>query len=145
MWRSKKFIIVALLAAVVLAGSTTGVVLAQTGDEDNSPQAQKEALLERVCEIYEDNTGTAIDVQALQDAFAQAQSEMRDEALNNYLQNLVDQGKITQEQADQYKAWLESRPDVPILAPGFPDHGMHRGFGGPGGGFPGWYEPQTAE
>jgi len=145
MWRSKKFIIAMVLAAIVTVGSIGGIALAADNGEASQPQAQQEALLDKVCEIYEQNTGTAIDVQALQDAFAQAQSEMQSEALNNYLQNLVDQGKITQEQADQYKAWLESRPDVPILAPGFPDHGMHRGFGGPGGGFPGCYEPQTAE
>jgi hypothetical protein len=133
MWRSKKFIIVTVLAAVILTGSITGVALAQTGDEDNSPQAQQEALLDKVCAIYEQNTGVAIDQEALRDAFAQVQSEMRTEAMNNYLQKLVEEDKITQEQADQYKAWLESRPDVPILAPGFSGQGMHRGFCEPGG------------
>jgi hypothetical protein len=133
MWRSKKFIIVTVLAAVILTGSITGVALAQTGDEANSPQAQQETLLDKVCAIYEQNTGVAIDQEALRDAFAQAQSETRTEALNNYLQKLVEEGKITQEQADQYKAWLESRPDVPILAPEFSGQGMHRGFCEPGG------------
>jgi hypothetical protein len=37
---------------------------------------------------------------------------MRDEALDNYLKNLVSQGKITQAQADEYKAWVNSRPDM---------------------------------
>lgn len=145
MWRSKKFIIAMVLVAVVAVGSIGGIALAADNGEDSQPQAQHEALLERVCEIYEQNTGTAIDVQALKEAFAQAQSEIRNEALNNYLQSLVDEGKITQEQAGEYLEWWQLRPDVPILAPGFPDHGMLRGFGGPGGGFPGWYEPQTAE
>jgi len=146
MWRSKKFIIVAVLAAVVLVGSIGGVVLAQTENGDDSqPKAQYEALLDKVCAIYEQNTGTAIDAQELQNAFDQAQSEMRDEALDSYLQNLVEQGKITQEQADQYKAWWQSRPDVTI-APGLGGCDMHRGFGGPGGGFPGGAsEPQPAE
>jgi hypothetical protein len=144
MWRSKKFIIIAVLAAVVLVASIGGVALAQSGDEDN-PQTQQEALLDKVCAIYEQNTGTAIDAQALKEAFAQAQSEMQGEALDKFLQNLVDEGKITQEQADQYKAWLETRPDVPILAPGFPGAGMPHGFGGPGDGFPGRGEPQPTE
>jgi hypothetical protein len=143
MWRSKKLIIIAVLAAVVLVGSIGGVALAQTGDEDNSSQAQQEALLEKVCTIYEENTGTTIDAQALQEAFSQAQSEMQDEAMDTYLQSLVDEGKITQEQADQYKAWLEARPDVPIL--GMDGGGMPHGFGGPGGGFPGGGGPQPTE
>lgn len=99
MWRSKKFLLVALLAAVVLVGSIGGVVLAQTGSEDGS---QPKTLLARVATIL------GIDQQKLEDAFAQAQSEMRDEAL----QKLVDEGKITQEQADQYKAWLQAQPDM---------------------------------
>ena len=44
MWRSKKFIIIAVIAAVVLVGSIGGVVLAQTGNGDESqPQAQQES------------------------------------------------------------------------------------------------------
>jgi hypothetical protein len=146
MWRSKKFLLITVLAVVALAGSIGGVALAQSGDGDNSqPVAQHQALLDKVCAIYEENTGTAIDSGELQKAFDQARSEMRDEALNSYLQKLVDEGKITQEQADQYKAWLKSKPEVDIpLAPGF-GLGMHRGFGG-GGDFPGWGEaPQPTE
>jgi hypothetical protein len=143
MWRSKKFIIIAVLAVVVLAGSIGGVALAQSGNEDNSqPPAQHQALLDKVCAIYEENTGTAINSEELQKAFDQARSEMRDEALNNFLQGLVDKGKMTQEQADQFKAWLESRPEVNVpLAPGCPGLGMHRGFGEWGGGFSGWGQP----
>jgi hypothetical protein len=146
MWRSKKFIIVAVLAAVVLAGSIGGVALAQTGNGDDSqPATQHEALLDKVCTIYEQNTGVAINSEELQKAFAQARSEMQDEALNSHLQSLVDEGKITQEQADQYKTWLESKPEVAIpLAPGCLGHDMPRGFGGPGG-FPGGDVPQPTE
>ena len=146
MWRSKKFVIGVVLAAVALVGSIGGVALAQTGTGDDSqPKAQQEALLERVCAIYEENTGTAINSEELQKAFDQARSEMQDEALNSYLQGLVDEGKITQEQADQYKAWLESKPSVDIpFAPGFPGLGMPHGFGRPGG-FPGGDVPQPTE
>jgi hypothetical protein len=145
-WRSKKFILATVLAVVVLLGSLGGVALAQAGTGDDSqPAAQHEALLDKVCAIYEQNTGTAINAQELQKAFGQAGTEMRNEALDNYLKKLVDEGKITQEQADQYKAWLKSKPDVDVpFAPGFPcqDMHMHRGFGGPGG-FPGGGAPQS--
>jgi LPS O-antigen subunit length determinant protein (WzzB/FepE family) len=148
MWRSKKFIIITAIVVVALAGSIGGIALAQgNGDEDvNQPGAQQAALLERVCAIYEDNTGTAINAEDLQNAFAQAQSEMREEALQNYLQSLVDNGKITQEQADQWKSWWQSRPEDLPFAHGFPGHGMmQRGFGGPSGGFHGCFEPPAAE
>lgn len=130
MWRSKKFIVIAL-AAVLLVGSSVGIVLAaDNGDEDGSPPVGHGALLDRVCEIYEDNTGTTIDPQALQGAFAQARSEMRAEVMQNRLQNLVEQGKITQDEADQYKEWWQARPDV-AAGFGFRGHGRFCGMGGP--------------
>jgi len=146
MWRSKKFLLVTVLAVVVLLGSIGGVALAQTGTDNSQPVAQHQALLDKVCAIYEQNTGTAINSAELQKAFDQARTEMKNEALDNYLKGLVDGGKITQEQADQYKAWLESKPDVDVsFAPGFPGHDMPRGFGRSSGGFPGWCEPQPTE
>ena len=130
MWRSKKFIVIAL-AALLLVGSSVGVVLAaDNGNEGESAPVGDGALLDRVCQIYEENTGTTIDPKALQDAFAQARSEMRDEVLQNRLQNLIDQDKITQDEADQYLEWWQARPDV---AAGFGcrGHGRFRGMGGP--------------
>jgi hypothetical protein len=103
MWRSKKFIVAVLAATVLLVGGIGGVALAQTGSTGDS---SGKTLLARVAEIL------GIDQQKVEDAFAQAQTEMQNEALDNYLKNLVDQGKITQEQADQYKAWVQARPDM---------------------------------
>ena len=113
MKRSKKFVLVTTLAAVVLVGSITGAVLAQNGD-DSQPKAGPELLLGRVCEIYQQKTGVAIDSEALKDAFAQAKSEMRAKALQTRLQYLVEQGKITQDEADQWTEWWQSKPDVPV-------------------------------
>ena len=104
MWRSKKFIIVVLLAVVLLVGGTVGVVFAQTENENDTQP--KTTLLARVAEIL------GIEQQKLEDAFAQARSQMRDEALDSRLANLVAEGKITNEEADQYKAWLQARPDM---------------------------------
>ena len=135
MRRSKKFIMVTVLATVVLVGSITGVVLAQNGD-DSQPKVGPEALLEKVCAIYKDNTGAAIDSEALKDAFAQARSEMWAEALQNRLQYQVEQGKITQDEADQYTEWWESKPDVPLR---FRFHVRCGPLGW--GGLRGWGEP----
>jgi len=131
MLRSKKFIVVAVLAAVVLVGSIGGVALAQTEDGDDSlPEARYGALLDRVCEIYEDNTGAAINPQDLDDAFAQARNEMREAVRNSHLRNLVEEGTITQEQADEFSEWQQSRPDMPFKF-GFGGRGGHHGFPGP--------------
>lgn len=128
MRRSKKFILVTVLATVVLVGSITGVVLAQDGDGSQA-KAGPEVLLGRVCEIYQQNTGDEIDPEALKDAFAQVKSEMRAEALQNRLQYQVEQGKITQGEADQYKEWWQSKPDVPVEF-GFRGRCGHPGLGG---------------
>ena len=103
MRKSKKFIIIAVLAAIVLVGSLAGVALAQT-DTDGS--ALSKTLLGRVATIL------GIDQQKVEDAFTQARNEIREETLDNHLKNLVERGSITQEQADQYKAWLELKPDM---------------------------------
>jgi len=128
MWRNKKFIIVAVLVAVILSGTIGGVVLATNSDEIE-PEAQHEALLDRVCEIYQENTGVAIDQEALKDAFAQAQSEMQIEALETWLQSLVEEGEITQAQADEYLDWWQAKPDVSFRF-GFGGRGGFRGMGG---------------
>ena len=128
MRRSRKFILIGLMGVIVLAGSIGGAVYAQTGDENaDQPQAKYQALLDKVATIYQQNTGTTIDPQELDKAFTQARSEMQSAALDNYLQSLVDQGKLTQDQADQYQTWLQAKPDVPL--PLGPRAGMHRGFG----------------
>ena len=137
MWRRKKFLLVGLLAAVLLIGSIGGVALATDNGDDSQPEARYGALWDRVSEVYEQKTGVALDQEALKAAFAQAQSDMRaevlqklremeTEALQNRLQNLVDEGKITQGEADQYLEWWQSRPDVSV---GF----SFRGMGGPRG------------
>jgi hypothetical protein len=125
----KKHLIITLVAIATTVGITTGLVFAQDENEEaTQPGAGHEALLERVCEIYEDNTGVAIEPEALKDAFAQAQDEMMAEAMESYLDKLVEEGVITQEEADQLKEWWEARPDTAL--PGRP---LLRG--GPGGRF----------
>ena len=54
-----------------------------------------------------------IDQAQLEAAFTQAQKEIRSDVEAERLAKQVAAGKLTQEQADQYKAWLDSRPDVP--------------------------------
>ena len=139
MWK-RKWLILGILLPILLVGSISGVVLAQTEGEDESqtPEDRHQAMLDRVCAIYEENTGVALDPEQLKDALGQARSEMLDEALESRLQGLVDEGMISQEEADQYLEWWQDRPDVELPGPksrGFRGGMMGgRGFHGFGGG-----------
>jgi hypothetical protein len=157
MWRSKKHIIIAVLTVLVLGVALGSVAIAQADDEGiNAAQtANVSTFMDKVAEIYQQNTGVGIDPEELKNAFTEARQAIRDEALDNYLQKLVDEGKITQEEADQFKAWLDSRPALPVdeyqewwsARPDIPglfgeNNGigtgpfgrMHRGMGNFGGG-----------
>jgi len=148
MWRSKKFIFI-MVAAVLLVGGIAGVVFASDNGSGKLPPTQHDAvlnrtgnwtcevyqnntdaLLNRTCEIYQNNTGVAIDPQELKAAFQQAQSEMMQTRLETRLQNLVNKGVITQEQADQFREWWQSKP-ADLISP-FPAlfRGGLRGIGG---------------
>ena len=133
---------------MVLAGSLGGVVLAQTDGEESQPGPRHGAFLEKVCEIYNANTDPDIDCEALTAAFDQARSEMMTQARENFRQRLIDEGKITQEQLDEYDKWLESKPDVPFPF-GPKNHGGMRPFGGMFRGFHRFFggpcAPQTTE
>ena len=118
MWFRRRIILIPLGIAVLLAGSIAGIAFAQ-----DSTDSSGNTLFARVATIL------GIDQTKLEDAFAQAQKEMRNEALTDYLDKLVEEGKITRAEADQYRGWWDSKPDaLDKLAPGF-------GFGGRGGGF----------
>ena len=112
MWRSKKFIFTAILASVILAVGIGGVVLAADNSDDSQTETKRGALVDRALEIYEEQTGVAIDSDVLKDAFTQAKDELRDEALQSRLDKLVADGVITQEEADEYLEWWQSKPDI---------------------------------
>lgn len=130
-FKNKKALIITLASVAAIIGITSGSVLAQ-GENEDPPQAgeQQEAVLERICEIYEANTGVAIDPEELQNACAEAREEIMEEAMADRLANMVENGIMTQEEADQYLEWLEARPDMPMpgmhnfqFAPGSPGRG----------------------
>ena len=116
-WRSKKFLVTGIVIAVIAVVAVTGVVLAQ----NVTTTTPGKTFTARVAAIL------GIDEQKVKDAFTQAQREMSDEALDTRLHKLVEDGKLTQEQANQYKEWWQSRPDT--LVPGGEGFGM-RGFHG---------------
>jgi len=131
-------------------GGIAGEVIAAADDNSSNAENQSQpsdryhVLLDRACAIYEGETGVAIDSEQLKDALDQAQTEMQNEALERRLQNLVDEGKITQEKADQYMEWWQYRPDIELPLPGLGGRGPGGGMMW-GGGFQTWDGPRLAD
>ena len=120
MWRSKKLIISVVLATMVLVGSIGGIVLAA----DNGDDSQPKTILDRVTHILV-GQGVNITSEQLKDAITQVQSDIRTEALESHLRHLVEKDKITQEQADEYLEWRQSKPDVSFGFGPRKHHGFH--------------------
>ncbi len=136
MKRGKKLALIALTGILVLGGILGGAAVAFAYDETTPAD---NPLLDKVAEIYEANTGTPLDIDQLQQAFTEASGELRLEARDGMFDRLVENGVITPEQADEFQAWLEGRPDMPF---GRANMGGERQFGqmfrghrGLGGGF----------
>jgi hypothetical protein len=144
MFKKKKWIIISVLAAVIVValGVIGGAAYAQSNTTDAPAQAApidpQKVLADKVAKIL------GLDEAKVEAAFTQAQQEIRTErqadmlkAAEARIDKMVADGKITAEQGAQYKAWLESKPDVEI-----PGIGQQRGFGpgkcGPRGGFGGF-------
>lgn len=103
-----KIVLTTLLLAITLATSLPIVALAQ---ESVAPPRQA-ALEARVAEIL------GVDQQKLEDALKQAQGELPKETPEARLQELVASGTLTQQQADEIKAWQDSKPaDIPNVPP----------------------------
>ena len=128
MKRSKKFVLVTILAAVVLIGGIGGsIALADEGDDVVGQPAAwcGGPQMDRACELYGIRWGGW-----------QKRGEVDPEAMKARLQELLDQGKINQEQFDAIQDRIEAMPDG-MPAFGFRGHGGMRGFRGtcaqPGG------------
>jgi len=153
MKKHKKIIIITAIAVVVLAASlgVVAFVQADTGTTTTTTTAvttdNKTSLFDKVATILNKNKGTNLTGADLQTAWQQAEQQAAADALDNMLKKLVADGKITQQQAtdyknwvnsrptqmlsDQYQKWLDSRPKIsglPGLPGGFPGK---PGFGNP--------------
>jgi hypothetical protein len=92
-------------AAIGTAGlvALTGATFADTGSQAASRGG---GIKDRVAEIL------GIAPETLQSAFQQAREEHQDEVIADRLANAVEEGKITQEEADAILSWLDAKPEV---------------------------------
>ena len=158
MSKKVKILISALVIAVLLTMGGVTMVMAE-GEEGTTPppEASAKGLLERVADILE------IDEEDLINAFKQAQQEIEAEAFINRLNKAVEQGRITQEQADEIIEWWEQRPegigewwgqkpDVDVIEPGMFKHNLTLRFRAMPmprfhmqNGFRGWFCPRLPQ
>ena len=106
MSKKVKVLISVLVVALLLTVGATATVMAEGEEETTPPEARAKGLLERVADILE------IDKEDLIDAFKQAQQEMRGEAFISRLNQAVEEGYITQGQADEIRNWWGQKPEV---------------------------------
>jgi hypothetical protein len=112
----KKLIVYGPIAMALIAALAVGIpaaVAADTSDEVSSEtsttttsdgQKPGQELISKVAEILN------IDEATVNDAFQQATQELSSEALQQRLTKAVEDGTITQEEADQIIAWMNTEP-----------------------------------
>jgi len=112
MSRKVKILISVLVATLLLTVGGVTMVMAE-GEEETTPPPEEtgeKGLLERVAGIL------GIDEEDLSNAFEQARQEMRQETFIKALDKAVEEGRITQEQADEIIEWWLEKPDDAIKA-----------------------------
>lgn len=106
MFKSKELTIVTVvIAVVVIIAATAGIAFA--ADQPDSEKGSNK-LIARVAEIL------GISQDKLENAIKQASEELREQKRDSYFQKLIDEGRLTQGQVEEYKQWLEDRPDIPL-------------------------------
>ena len=112
MSRKAKVLVSVLVVAVLLTVGGAATVMAQdeppppAGEEAAPPEEGTEGLLARVADIL------GVTQEELVDAFRQARQGMMEEAFFNCLDRAVEEGLITQEEADEIKEWWQQKPEA---------------------------------
>ena len=120
-----RIIIPIAIAVVTVSVISFSVALAQENENGDS-NANK--LAAKVAEIL------GLDASEVNEAINQAHRELRDEAVQNNLNALVEKGSLTQAQADEYLDWIQSKPEgIPAIGKQFfGKMGLHKGRKGHG-------------
>jgi hypothetical protein len=117
----KRWLVAGLLVGVLAVGVTGGAALAQNATETPEASAEGETPHKSFAARVAERLG--LSEEEVQNAFTEAHREMHDERVQAWLDKLVAEEAITQEQADAYIEWYRARPDdVPALLPFFGGH-----------------------
>ena len=104
MSKRMKIVISVVTAVLLLAIGATAVVAQE--EQQTTPEVGGKGLLARVAEILD------ISETDLVNAFKQARQEMRDESFDQALDKAVENGSITQEEANEIREWWEQGPET---------------------------------
>ncbi len=110
MSKKAKVLVLVLVTVIMLTVSSIATVMAH---EEPAPTPEAKGFLARVAEILD------IPQEDLTNAFKQAQQEIREEAFIRFLDKAVEEGRLTQKEADEIKAWWQQKPEAldPALFP----------------------------
>ena len=106
----RKWIVATALAALLLTGAITGTALAQTDSSDERSVSRFVELLAGKLGIGEEELQTAVD-----ETHEELQAERKaawEQQLRDKLDGMVEEGRITQEQADEYMEWYLNPPSI---------------------------------
>lgn len=126
---SKKIKVLIAVLAAVLVLTVVGATAALAQDEKLLTPARGE-LHDSFLTKVADNLGVSVD--ELQAAITSAQQEIREEALTSRLDKAVEEGRLTQEEADALQEWWEQKPEC--LGAGLSGDGFGFGFPATGSG-----------
>ena len=101
--KSRWLIVPAAVVALAALIFGVGIVAAQVADDDHDSKASRFAS--KVASIL------GLNEDEVEDAITQAKKELRDETVQAKLDAMVEKGHLTQEQADEYKAWIDAKPE----------------------------------
>jgi len=120
------WIIIPIAVAVVTVSVFSLTVVFAQGNAEGDSNTSK--LVIKVAGIL------GLDTAVVDDAIKQAHRELRDEAAQNNLDALVEKGRLTQAQADEYLDWIQSKPEgIPAIGKQFfGKMGRHKGWKGHG-------------
>lgn len=116
--------LIALAAITALSFGATAIASAQSTDSEVTAAVEPGQIFAgKLAGIL------GLDEEQVSDAIHQARQEMMQECQQQRLQNAVDEGLITEEEAEQIQAWWDSRPEaMQQLGPGGGfDHHMRCG------------------
>ncbi len=101
--RKGKLAVGLVTVAILALAISGGAILAQEGDTDGD--GAKKGMAARVAEIL------GLGEEEVQDAFKEARRDMQDERFESRMDNLVEKGQITEDEATAAVDWYQSRPE----------------------------------
>jgi CO dehydrogenase/acetyl-CoA synthase alpha subunit len=115
MSKKVKILVSVLIVAVLLIAGGTATVLAQEEQTQEQPvevesepvrYCQNDALLAKVAELL------GMTTEELNEVFEQAQQELKDEVIIEYIKKAAENGIITPEEAEEIIEWWKARPEA---------------------------------